>query len=1087
MNVSGEKRRARLRQARSWTPRNPLPLIMVALLVFSPPVLAAPQGGTVVSGSAAITQVDTTTNIDQSTNKAIINWQGFGIAANETVNFNQPSASAVTLNRVIGNEASVIDGALNANGQVFLVNSAGVLMGQGASVNTAGFVAGTLNISNEDFNAGNYTFQGDSAAEVINLGTITAQDGGYVALLGKSVSNQGVIVANLGTVALAGGERITLNFNGDSIVNVTIDQGTLDALIENKEAIYADGGTVILTAKAADELLSAQVNNDGLIQARTIGDLTGAITLLADGGTTTVDGTLDASAPSSGNGGFIETSGKRVTVVDSAMITTLAAQGTTGNWLINPDGFVIGEGGDMSAATLATTLGRSNVSIESSNASSNVPVDPTKGSGNNGNIDVNDAVSWAADTILNLTATNDININAPITASGENAGLSMTYGGDYTIRTKASYSGTTTDAEGNLVAQEDTSGGIYGSITLSGNNASLTLNGQDYTLIHSMDELAALDDATGTATGYFAIAEDLDAAQWSTANDGADSVIAILSGTLTGLGHTISNLTLNASSSSAYNVGLIAQTKKATWDILRDLGLININLSGPWRVGALTGKFYKGTISNVYVTGNSSVSGRSSVGGLLGYARDLETTNTFSDAEITAELGDCGGLIGNAYNATVSNSHASGAVTGGTATSSEWTTRNTGGLIGNAYKNTTVSDSYATGDVVTSYTKHVGGLIGYAYTGSGTQSITNSFATGDIIGVNYVGGLIGYAKASTTITVDNCYATGDVTGTYEGGSEGGKIGGLIGSAERTDISNAYATGNVNGTDTSHLRSVGGLVGSMKYGSVDNSYATGNVYGNDGVGGLVGANGYGTISNSYATGNVSSETFAGGLVGCNNGSVSDSWASGDVSGFGGLGGLAGINGNNGSISGSAAYGDVTGIDVNGKESKQIGGLAGMNSGSISDSTAAGNVSGGNRVGALVGYNYDAGESTGTIDDSSATGTVTANDGSEGLTGLDEGVTTNSTYTDVAAVAQANFEWAAGNQAQSTLGQALQNDETGSFEEQALQTENAEDHNAAMLIADNITYVDNSRYSSNIKNIEVDGVRYDLEKDDEKATN
>ena len=260
--------------------------LALALLWFwgllAGPALAAPTGGVVTSGTAAINQSGNITNINQSTNKASINWQTFSIKPAETVNFNQPSIYAITLNRVIGNESSVIQGALNAKGRVFLINSNGVLFTKGSSVNTAGFLASTLNITDADFNAGNYVFNANgSLGSVVNQGTITANNGGYVALLGNTVSNQGVIAATKGTVALASGDKITLNFNGDSLLNVTIDEGTLNALVENKQAIYADGGTVILTAKAADDLLSAQVNNSGLIQARTIDDLKGNIQALS--------------------------------------------------------------------------------------------------------------------------------------------------------------------------------------------------------------------------------------------------------------------------------------------------------------------------------------------------------------------------------------------------------------------------------------------------------------------------------------------------------------------------------------------------------------------------------------------------------------------------------------------------------------------------------------------------------------------------------------------------------------------------------------------------------------------------------------
>ncbi|MCW0205475.1 MAG: filamentous hemagglutinin N-terminal domain-containing protein, partial [Achromobacter sp.] len=207
--------------------------IYALLCSYSSIATAAPQGGTVTSGSATIGQAGSVTRIDQSTQRASINWQGFGIAAGETVNFNQPNASAITLNRVVGNERSVIEGALNANGKVFLINSNGVLFTRGSSVNTAGLVASTLNLSDADFNAGRYVFSGNGGSgSVINMGTLTAAPGGYVALLGRSVSNQGVIVATKGTVALGSGDATATLFASDvataaaapHVVGMSLDQ-----------------------------------------------------------------------------------------------------------------------------------------------------------------------------------------------------------------------------------------------------------------------------------------------------------------------------------------------------------------------------------------------------------------------------------------------------------------------------------------------------------------------------------------------------------------------------------------------------------------------------------------------------------------------------------------------------------------------------------------------------------------------------------------------------------------------------------------------------------------------------------------------
>ncbi|WP_028895065.1 filamentous hemagglutinin N-terminal domain-containing protein, partial [Syntrophorhabdus aromaticivorans] len=193
--------------------------------LVSGPVWAAPQGGVVTSGTATINQSGHVTNINQATQRAAINWQSFSTRPQETVNFHQPNAAAIALNRVIGNERSILEGALNANGRVFLINSNGIIFAKGSTVNTAGFIASTLNLTDKDFNAGSYVFKkNNSTGSVINMGTITAKEGGYVALLGPAVSNQGVIAATRGSVALASGDKVTLNFNGDSLVNVTVDQ-----------------------------------------------------------------------------------------------------------------------------------------------------------------------------------------------------------------------------------------------------------------------------------------------------------------------------------------------------------------------------------------------------------------------------------------------------------------------------------------------------------------------------------------------------------------------------------------------------------------------------------------------------------------------------------------------------------------------------------------------------------------------------------------------------------------------------------------------------------------------------------------------
>jgi filamentous hemagglutinin family protein len=1053
--------------------------IYALLCSYSFPGMAAPQGGTVTSGSATIGQMGSVTRIDQSTQRASINWQGFGIAAGETVNFNQPNASAITLNRVVGNERSVIEGALNANGKVFLVNSNGVLFTRGSSVNTAGLVASTLDISDADFNAGRFVFRGNGGSgSVINMGTLTAAQGGYVALLGRSVSNQGVIVATKGTVALGSGEKISLNFNGDSLVSLSIDEGTLGALVENKGAIQADGGTVILTAKAADDLLGSQVNNTGIVQARTMDDLKGRIALRADGGTVDVGGTLDASSPATGGGGTVETSGRSVRVSDDAVVTTQAANGDTGTWTLASDAFTVGAGANISGAQLGRQLGRNNVAISS-----------TGGNGADGHLYIEQAVNWSANTALTLTAANDVRIDAPIAATGASAGLNLNFGsgGDYRI---------------------DMSKGA--SVTLSGANATLAMNGQAYTLIHSMSDLEKIDDAGGVAAGRYALAGNLDAA----GKTYGSAVVSSLSGTLAGLGHTISNLRIIEPVHDDYlqtPVGLVGTAQVGS--AIRDIGLLGVDVSGYGRVGGLVGENFGGAISRAYVTGK--VQGVVNVGGLVGYngsGFNLETgefivgngivSDSFSTAAVTAStryaggFSYIGGLVGRNFGATykILRSSATGDVSVVTDTSTGLLNGNIGGLVGGNL-NGAIEDSHATGNVsVSDNTSSVGGLVGI--NSGATAVVTNSHATGNVKGGDSnVGGLAGQNLGGARI-VDS-YASGNVTGGASNASQ--NIGGLVGWNNGSTISGSHASGTV----TASGASAGGLVGSNggPDASITNSYATGDVNGGPvsaGVGGLVGSNS-GTISGSHATGNVRGE-IAGGLVGGNAGLITDSFSSGNVFGSYAAGGLVGQM-DGGSILDSRASGNVTG----GADYDFTGGLVGrMQGGDIDNSHATGSVIHGNdTTGRLIGNNTGSGTITNsTYRDAAAEAAAqaaaeAAARAAAAAQAAAEAAARASSEAAAQAAAEAQAAAVAAAQAAARAAALQERAQTGSRlaaaatseaqrqpERPAPQTTAGFTQRAAAL-ADNIVFADRRSFSANVERIEIDGKVFELEDEGAKA--
>src|SRR5947199_817611 len=258
---------------------------------------AGPNGGTVVGGSATISNPGTANvTINQSSDKAIINWNLFNIGAVEKTTFVQPNTNSIALNKVVdGLGPSQILGTLDANGKVFIVNRDGIIFGPGAVITTAGFLATTSDIKNEDFMAGRFNFNipGRPDASIVNQGTITATNGGFAALVAPGVRNTGTITAALGTIGLAAGNTFSLDFYGDKLITLGVgDQianqvkdvstgQTLKALVSNEGKLKANGGRVELTAAAARQVADSVLNTSGVIVANSIGTKGGQIVLAA--------------------------------------------------------------------------------------------------------------------------------------------------------------------------------------------------------------------------------------------------------------------------------------------------------------------------------------------------------------------------------------------------------------------------------------------------------------------------------------------------------------------------------------------------------------------------------------------------------------------------------------------------------------------------------------------------------------------------------------------------------------------------------------------------------------------------------------
>ena len=232
-------------------------------------------------------------------------------------------------------------------------------------------------------------------------------------------------------------------------------------------------------------------------------------------------------------------------------------------------------------------------------------------------------------------------------------------------------------------------------------------------------------------------------------------------GTLDGNGYVVKNLTINRPTEDGVGLfAMIGDGNTMSGGEVKNLGLENVDVSGNSGAAGLASASV-GNIANCYVIGD--VKG------------DITGNGAFG----------AGGLVGNNAGGTISNSFASGSVTGSGA--------------------------------------YIGGLVGMNYSGTITNSYTSSEVTGNGEGV---GGLVGW---DVTGNISNSHAEGKVIG------NGISTGGLIGTLSGGTISNSYATGSIIGNNDK----TGGLVGFLANGTISNSYATGLVQGTTNVGGLVG--------------------------------------------------------------------------------------------------------------------------------------------------------------------------------------------------------------------------------------------------------
>jgi surface protein len=489
-------------------------------------------------------------------------------------------------------------------------------------------------------------------------------------------------------------------------------------------------------------------------------------------------------------------------------------------------------------AVVPTDLNASSATASDLNtalASNDANVSSTSG------IALTDTITVPAGKTLYFDAKDDINISGTITVE---SGAIL----DITI------------PDGKLfnMAFNSTKDDFLGKVDLASDSV-VKINGETYGVIMTREQLQAINTDATTLAGNYVLGADLDFDAQAWMIIGPDTALGSrFAGKFNGLGHKLSNITINDTTNS--RVGVFGVVRDATLSnfLVENLSIV---ASVSDSVGAIS-YARDSVLSNIGVLGTSSISGSGSAGGLIGQtAGDGGTIfNSFSNATVESTGTGVGGLVG--YNCfSIYDSYATGDVTGGE--------ESVGGFIGENHPGgmpILISNSYATGDVTGSGEDYVGGFIGYNYASDFDINISNTYATGAVDGGDggsYVGGFVGDNRSteSALALIKNSYATGDVKA--DGSSR--YVGGFAGYQQVSDstasIEQSYATGTVTGGNY-----VGGFIGLLIEGDLKNVYSSGATTGTQFVGGLAGVIFQGSIEKSYTISSVTGDSQAGGFVG-----------------------------------------------------------------------------------------------------------------------------------------------------------------------------------------------------------------------------
>lgn len=815
-----------------------------------------PQNPEIINGQVDITNPNNNImNINQGSPNAIIKWEDFSIGANATVNFNGQNGFN-TLNYVNSGNLSQIYGTINAtNGNIYIVNPAGVQIGNSAQINV-----GSLYVSN---NLNNDKLLDTFVETTINNLPKSTVSGGELMSLGNinatNVTFDGNrIVLDIDRVNRNNGQNVAINIKTTNENNVVLgtDTGTISSNITVTGLNNTDRATYTWVKNLNQLQNMSSSGNYALrnnIDASATKDKDATFTSIND-----FSGKFDGLDYNifglhADNGLF--KSANKATIRNFSMIS-----GEIGGSGIDNVGAVVGTANNSTIENILNTskvTGASNVggivgsATNDSTLSGLINTGAIKGTSNVGGLAGNLSSSTLNGESYNL---------------GDIKGLD-----DETNPSAIKYSsniGGLVGSASNSIIGNETGFQMYNHLDVEGgyNVGGIVGNLEDGSTVQNV-----YNDGNILATGYTDDTYIYHSASATNGNIISENFFAANVGGIVGNSNNGKNEIKDVSNKGnittkqinnniignyyiAGNVGGIVGRAENT--NITNATNIEANIRGANNIGGIAGYFANGTVENatnnggdIMATGARNSEGNSSEN--HGFVKEIVRGDGTQHSDETFIVGNSGGIVGYLYgdNAYITKSANRGTVHSqkGDTTLETAQAANVGGIVGKIDRSKTQSIDIIKGE-----------------DGYKKATISNSYNTGDIDGFTGVGGIAGMMYNGEIV---GSYNLGKINSTRESNTLDKaeaplNLGGIVGDA--TEESNAkallydvYNKGEIGDSEYKYIgRHIGGIAGRFS-GDIEKAYNNGSIYaGRPEVGGIIGWwAGGGTVQNVFNTGNI----------------------------------------------------------------------------------------------------------------------------------------------------------------------------------------------------------------------------------------